>query len=110
MATEKQIKDLSHALLRAEAHALSYSDVNDDGTCNFDTPQIFLKGWKPEEVQQAFDGAMLNCDIQKSGRNLVVDIRGCTKGQASRRTQMAEAVRDSLKEDGYESYVYYQMD
>ena len=110
MATTKMIDSLSEALLRAKNSALIYADAEDDGTCNFDTPQLSLSEWKPKEVEQAFSKADLRCDIQKSGKGLIVDILGCTTGQGSRRTQMTEAVRDSLKADGYEAYVYYQMD
>lgn len=109
MATVKQIKELSEALRRAKESANKYSDSKDDGTCNFDTPQIFLKDWSVEDVHQAFDSADLRCYV-KQGKSLVVDIYGCTSGQGSRRTLMAEAVRDSLKADGYEAFVYYQMD
>ena len=110
MATKTMIDSLSEALLRAKNSALIYADIEDDGTCNFDTPQLSLNGWKRSEVEQAFAKADLRCDIQNSGKGLIVDIIGCTSGQGSRRTQVAEAVRDSLKSEVYEAFVYYQMD
>ena len=110
MATEKQIQELSAALIRAKECANKLSEADDEGTCNFDAPQICLKGWRAEEAQRAFERAELRCDIQKSGNAIIVDVYGCLIGQASRRTQMAKAVRDSLKADGYEAYVYYKID
>lgn len=110
MATDKQINELGIALSRAKEVANQYANVEDTGTCNFDTPQIFLAGWRPVEVQRAFASADLWYEAKTSGNTLIVDIYGCLRGQASRRTQMAEAMRDSLRNDGYESYVYYQMD
>ena len=37
-------------------------------------------------------------------------VLGAVEGQGFRRTEMAKAFRDSLKEQGYVSYVHYQMD
>lgn len=110
MATERQIIELSHALIKAREKASRYENLLDEGTCNFDAPQIFLQNWTSEDIDRAFDKACLRYDIQQRGKNTVVEIYGCLSGQASRRTQMAEAVRDSLKADGYEAYVYYQID
>ena len=39
-----------------------------------------------------------------------VIINGFQHGQAERRSRMAEAFRDSMKADGYECMMYYQMD
>ena len=110
MATKKQIKELTESLLRAKEHANKYADDEDDGTCNFDTPQLFLEGWNPEEAKQAFEKADLGYDFQSVKKNLLVHIYSCLSGQGSRRTKMAEAMRDSLISDGYKAYVYYQMD
>lgn len=110
MATRKEILELAEALNRAKNQAATCSDINDDGTCNLDMPQIYLSGWRPEEVQQAFDKTNARCHIQKHGKSLVIDIYGYTTGQASRRTRMAELVCESLRNDGYEAFVYYQID
>ena len=111
MATTNMITSLSEALIRAKAYAsMLYGDKEDGGTCNFDTPQLILSGWTEADVESAFSKAGLTCYIKKSGKVLVVDVLGCTSGQGSRRTRMAEAARDSLAEDGYDAYVYYQMD
>jgi hypothetical protein len=110
MATKEMIISLSEALIRAKNMASRYADKEDSGTCNFDTPQINLVGWKRGDIEVAFRKAGLICSIQKTGEGFIADIIGCSSGQGSRRTQMAEAVRDSLKSDGYEAFVYYQMD
>lgn len=111
MATTNMITSLSEALLRAKAYAsMLYGGEEDGGTSNFDTPQLILVGWTEADVESAFLKAELPCYIKRSGNVLVVDVLGCTSGQGSRRTRMAEAVRYSLAEDGYDAYVYYQMD
>ena len=109
MATKTQINNLSQALKKAYSCAQKVS-IEDGGTCNFDTPQLILTGWRESEIKEAFDAAGLRCYIQKSGKSYVVDVIGCTNGQGDLRTEMAEAARESLKADGYEAYVYYQMD
>lgn len=109
MATKTQINDLAQALKEAYSRAQEVS-IEDGGTCNFDTPQLILTGWREAEIREAFDAAGLRCYIQKSGKSHVVDVMDCTKGQGDLRTEMAEAARDSLKASGYEAYVYYQMD
>lgn len=110
MATRKQIEDLTNSLRRAYAHAMLLADHEDGGTCNFDTPQIMLTGWTDADIKASFDAAGLTYYIQRSKKIAVVDIVGCTLGQGNRRNAMAEATRDSLRIDGYDAYVYYQID
>lgn len=110
MATKKQIKALNTALIKSKERSDAFREEDDYGTCNFDTPQLFLTGWSAEDVRLAFDQTGMRYEVQSVGNRLCVDIYGCASGQASRRTKMAEAIRDSLKEAGYDAYVYYQMD
>ena len=112
MATKEQIFKLTTALTTAHEKALlDAMIIEDGGTCNFDSPQIILSGWTPDEVREAVGGAELRCDIQKCGSDkLIVDLFGCAIGQGDRRTAMAETVRDSLRRFGYEAYVRYQID
>ena len=106
MKNEK-ILALRVALLKAVANAENVKDTEDGGTCNFDTPGLILKGWKKTEVIEAF---LLTGLRPYFGKDYVVEIfDGCTR-QGFRRTAMAEAMRDSLKADGYTAFVDYRMD
>jgi len=112
MITREDIEKLATSLSKAVSYAQKYIDFPDDGTCNFDTPQIHLTGWSRDEIIKAFELAGVRCwteEVRKSGA-FVVDIIGCLSGQANQRTKMAEAIRDSLRHDGYYACVYYQMD
>ena len=110
MATDRQIKELSVALLKALDFAKTFDETEDGGTCNFDTPQIILSGWTRDCVERAFRDTGLRFDVEKSGRLIIVSVFGCSNGQGNRRTTMAEAFRDSLRSDGFDAYVYYQID
>ena len=107
MKAEK-ILALRCALLIAYSEAQKLKDVDDGGTCNFDTPTLKLTSeWKEADVNEAFKLTGL--------RPYKVDedyyhILGACEGQGDRRTAMAEAFRDKLKTLGYNSHVHYQMD
>lgn len=107
MKTKEQIEALRVALLIARHEAEKLADVEDGGTCNFDTPYLFLVNWTDEEVNEAFKLTGLRPYIRSTGQVLVFD--ACA-GQGFRRTAMAEAFRDSMRESGYTAYVEYQMD
>lgn len=99
MATKEQIAKLHTSLLNAKEQASIFKDANDEGTCNFDTPQLFLKGWRSSDIEQAFK----NTGLSFFRTGYVIDVLGIASGQASRRTKMAEVACKSLKADGYES-------
>ena len=104
----ERILALRCALLIAYSEALKLKDVDDGGTCNFDTPTLKLTSeWKEADVNEAFKLTGL--------RPYKVDedyyhVLGAVEGQGFRRTAMAQAFRDCLVELGYNSHVYYQMD
>lgn len=106
MKTQEQIHALRVALLKAVANAEQFSQVEDGGTSNFDTPIVKLEEWKESEIRRAFLLTGLYPDIEKNGEVHV--LRVCL-GQGYRRTAMAEAFRDSLRASGYTSYVKYQI-
>ena len=107
MKAEK-ILALRCALLIAYSEAQKLKNVDDGGTCNFDTPTLKLTSeWKEADVNEAFKLTGL--------RPYKVDedyyhILGACEGQGFRRTAMAEAFRNTLTALGYNSHVYYQMD
>ena len=110
--TNTQILELTNSLVKAKEYAECQSDVEDEGTCNFDHPQILfdVNTCDAVGIHRAFEAADIECYIQRSGKFIVAEVLGCMHGQANKRTTMAEAFRDSLKNDGYEAYVYYQID
>lgn len=104
-----------YAKLRADleaaiAETADLEQTEDGGTCNFDSPALFLPRWNGEKVKQAAKEA--GCGAFKwsfcgSGR-WVFSIP--TSGQANRRSRRADAVCKALKEKGYNATMYLQMD
>ena len=107
MKTKEQIEALRVALLIARHEAEKLADVEDGGTCNMDTPYLFLVNWENAEIEEAFNLTGLRPYIRSTGQVLVFD--ACA-GQGFRRTEMARAFRDSMRESGYTAYVEYRMD
>ena len=102
----KKILALRVALLIAVSEANKHKNVNDLGTCNMDTPIIFLPKWRKSDIEKAFNLTGLTPYIEGSSIHV---LRAC-EGQGFRRTAMAEAFRDSMKEQGYQAVVEYRMD
>ena len=98
-------KDAAHALL---------NDYPDNGTFNFDTPAIELPDGIDLCELQGKDSSLWNGftleRISSPSWKGWYWINGICNGMQMRRTKQAEAVANSLREQGYESYVYYQMD
>ena len=107
MKTKEQIEALRVALLIARNEAEKFANVEDDGTCNMDTPYLLLLNWKEDEIKEAFKLTGLRPYIRSTGQVLVFD---ACDGQGDRNTTMAEAFRDSMRESGYNAYVEYRMD
>ena len=101
-----KILALRVALLIAVSEAKKAKDTEDGGTCNMDTPTVFLPNWRKSDIAQAFILTGLVPDFKKS---CVYILRAC-EGQGYRRTAMAEAFCDSLKASGYNAAVDYRMD
>ena len=108
----KKVNDLVIALNKAFEASLGFSELEDGGTCNFDQPVIRLEGWTKKEIFEAsiFSGGKLHGKISgkywKGYRYLCLSLQG----QGNRRTKMAESACASLKCDGYDAAMYYQMD
>lgn len=75
----------------------------DGGTCNFDTPHIFLPGMRRTTADKVglrpfYGGGFTFKDLH-------------LQGQGNYRTSMAEAMERAMRSRGYEKcYVYYAMD
>ena len=107
MKNQDKILVLRVALLIAYSEAEKLKTVEDDGTCNFDSPIIYLEGWRRRDVLEAFKLTGLSPYFKDGGG---IMIEGACNGFGARRTAMAEAFRDSLKAQGYKAYVHYVMD
>ena len=102
----KKILALRVALLIAANEANKSNDVYDGGTSNMDTPIIFLPKWRKSDIEQAFKLTGLVPSID----GISVHVLRVCEGQGFRRTAMAEAFCDSMKEQGYQAVVEYRMD
>ena len=108
MLNNSQILELREALRKAISESYIYSTVEDGGTSNFDTPILRLsKKWSKAEIKEAFLSTGLYPEIEND--NTIYILRAC-QGQGFRRTAMAEAFRDSLRNSGFTSYVDYRTD
>lgn len=110
--TQKKISDLTAALIKAKEAGALYTDIDDGGTCNFDSPKVYLPRWKQADVETACEAAGLRCfDYKFYGSKAYVICGGpLTSGQGNRRSKIAEVMCDSLKASGYDAHMYYQMD
>lgn len=103
-----QYKKLADDLKAAHAYGLAHMGDDDGGTCNFDAPTLFLTGWDKKLVEAAAKTAGVGCFEWDFCKAYVFPVRGA--GQGYTRTKAAEAMSHYLKEQGYDSGMYYQMD
>lgn len=108
----RKMAALVEALKTACVEASRVCNMNDDGgTCNFDSPELFLPRWKQAEIEACAKEAGLGTYSWKSyrGKKWVFTVpHPC--GQGDNRTRMAEAMCKSLKNSDYDASMYYQMD
>jgi hypothetical protein len=97
------------AFKAANEAAIAADPKNDGGSCNFDTPVLRLPGVRQEDVFACATAAGIGVDRTKwLGPGYFV--RTAARGQAMRRTVMAEAACKELKARGYDVMMYYQLD
>ena len=101
----KLAEDLRVAL--ATGRAAEIENPEDGGTCNFDSPAIYLPKWRKSLVEQAAREAGCGCFDISTGCFLFMPDTG---GQGNARTRNARAMTNKLKELGYKASVHYQMD
>jgi len=110
---ETFVPDLANALAGAEM-AAELADPgdglqNDGGSCNFDTPMVCRHGLRKSQIARVF--ALCGIEIQKGYRAGQWLITGFgLKGQAMRRTLMAEAAGRFLSDAGFNAGVHYAVD
>ena len=109
---ELAVKKLQEALRIGNVVVSFFKDEEDGGTVNFDHPMLM----KPDdmtkkEVEESFSRANVRFEYEKSGiYKGWYHIYGVTLGIGNRRTTMAEKFSEALKNFGFTSAVYYQMD
>lgn len=102
----KLAKDLKAAL----DYGASKMGADDGGTCNFDSPTLYLPRWNKDKIKEAAKAAGLRCSEWKPyGRTFWTFSVPCA-GQGYTRTNAAEAMSAYLGDIGYDAGMYYQTD
>ena len=118
--TKKEIKEETRRIWIDQIKtAIAYADkaiegCEDNGTCNFD--MVLIRKESTFTYAETIDifkecGITGACKANEYGRyyNGYIALP-CFHGQAERNTKWAEAFRDSLKEQYFETSMYYQCD
>lgn len=100
------LNKLMNDIAYAAAVAIMYDEVEDGGSCNFDTPIVELTLTKKERVAVA----EFLTPIGTRGYKNCYFVEVPLYGQGNRRTRMAEAAAEALRKEGYKASVYYQLD
>lgn len=100
------------ALMQGEiAEEVVYRQHGDGGTCNVDSPTLYLPRWKEELVERAAREAGTHCwKLSSPWWKSCYIICPHTYSRGYPRTANAEAMNDYFKAAGYTGSVYYQMD
>ena len=110
----KKYAELIAALKRAQVKAKEAGLLSDDGgTCNFDSPVLYMPKGTREATMKKIGGAagVRFFKLYNTAGGAWWTVHGdFISGQANRRTASAEAFAASLKADGFESDTYYQID
>lgn len=102
---------LAEDLKAAAAYGLEAAAGSDDGgTCNMDAVSLILPGWAKAKIEQAAKAAGVGCFLWNlyGSKSYVFSLRCGYQGNA--RTKAAEAMETHLKDLGYSTLMYYQMD
>lgn len=106
-----KVRDFIHAIDKANRAALIERETPDSGTCNLDSVVIRLPYWKEKDLEEVREATQVHISSKLSGIWSGYRFLGTrSTGQAHRNTIMVEAAYNSLKEDGYDVLMYYQID
>ena len=104
-------KQLAEDLRRTAAAAIQATkDSEDGGTCNFDSPALYLPRWNAEQIKQAAAAAGVGAFKWESFGPVKWVFCPRSGGQGNRRTRCAEHMAAGLQAAGYDVTMYYQMD
>lgn len=110
---EKFSKDLKEALERTY-YIEDDESIIDKGTCNCDTPGVFLNRWSEEKVKEAAKSAGSYAikyeNLTKTFHKTYFTFTFPTRNQGERRTARAEAICRILEEMGYDVMCYQNAD
>lgn len=100
------INKLINDITNANNAASMYDEVEDGGSCNFDSPIINIKLTRKE--RESLKDFLMPVGLKgyKDWYFVMIVIWG----QGNRRTAMAEAAAKYMKDAGYNASVYYEMD
>lgn len=120
---EKRIAELAEAFETAKKSAEAYQNSDDGGSCNLDSPTIYYKrSGDPERLGKSAE--LTADDVQKAAEMAGVSVwqwklwkSSCfvvnwsgMRGQANRRSRMAEAFSKSLEKSGFGAGMFCQAD
>lgn len=101
---------LVDALRRAAEIAKPFGNTEDGGTCNFDSLELSLPGYREAETLKAAEKAGLRAWTTKIFKTKVYVVSVPVGRQGNARTRQAESMKKTMQELGYDASVYYQMD
>lgn len=96
-------EDMKYALNEGKK---AVEGMEDRGTCNFDSPTLFLKGFDEGKAIAAIEAAGSGA-WRYRGEYI---ISPCISAQGEPRTVKAEKIASVLRLKGYDAGMYYQMD
>jgi hypothetical protein len=102
---------IAEAIRKAVAKAQEFKTMQDGGTCNFDSAYLIVPGMRDNQGKEieTLAGVVLDLGTYPChGR--ILRIIGGKSGQGDRHTKMAEVMGESLKADGFNVGMWYQMD
>ena len=104
-------EQIAKAIRKAAEAAQVVATIDDGGTCNFDCAYIRVPGMREQQAKAIEEASGLHLHLYTyrwHGR--ILQLTGGLSGQGARRTKMAEAMCASLRADGVDASMYYQMD
>lgn len=90
--------------------AVEEQNPEDGGTCNFDAASIMLPRWIVSRVEQAAKEAGTRCWKWSFYGGTRFVFAPDTNGHANARSRNAEAMTEALRNMGYDTFEYCQMD
>ena len=100
----EDLKQAHEAALAACAH------VDDGGTCNFDSPALYLPRWNGEQVKEAAKAAGVGAWKWESFGPAKWVICPRSGAQGNKNTAVSEYMAERLRAAGYDCMMYYAMD
>jgi len=108
---KREIERVAEAIIIAKKESESVKSTVDRGSCNLDTVCISLKGWRKGDIDELSKKCGVGISERLSGyfsgyRFLHIE----TGGQADLRSAVMESAFKSLKKQGIDCVMWYQLD